>query len=147
MRALNTIVCTGLLGLSVTCGVASALAQTSAQARITSPSQVRVPLSDARNIGPNSVRFSAAQFTDNAPTVVIFGLTGRNWPRLNAAIQQAVFEGYKVEGIFIGPANEPASLEIYAKGHHVTRPINPNEITQSDLTKLIRDVVREYYRR
>lgn len=147
MRVLNTIVCTGLLGLSVTCGIAPALAQTSAQARITSPSQVSVPLSDARNIEPNSVRFSAAQFTNDSPTVVLFGMNRRSWPKIRAAIQQAVFEGYPVSGVFMGPTSEAPALEIYAKGHHVTNPINPDQISQADLTKLLRDVSREYYRR
>ena len=116
------------------------------QSHAASASDVDIPLSDARNIGPNSVRFSAAQFTDKAPTIVIFGMTKESWPRLRAAIQQAVFEGYAVNSIFIGPGGAPPTLEIYAKGHHVTNPIDPNTIAGPKLTQLIKDVVREYYR-
>jgi hypothetical protein len=113
-------------------------------AGVTSPSQIKFPVSDARNIGPNSVRFSAAQFTTTAPTVVMFGANKQSWAKVNAAVQQAIFDGYPVDGLFVGPTNEPASLEIYAKGHHVTNPINLNTISQADITKLIRDVWREY---
>lgn len=112
-----------------------------------SPADVRIPLSDAREIEPNSVRFSAAQFTKEAPTIVLFGGNKTNWPKIRAALRQAVFEGYAVKAIFLGPVDAPPSLEIYAKGHHVTNPIDPNEITQAELTKLVRDVVQEYYRR
>ena len=114
--------------------------------RPASASEVRVPLSDARTIGPNSVRFSAAQLTKSAPVIVIFGMTKESWPRLNAAIQQAVFDGYRVDTIFIGAQDAAPSLEIYADGHHVTNPINPNTISGPALTQLIKDVVRRYYR-
>jgi hypothetical protein len=115
-------------------------------ARPASPAEVRIPLSDARKIGANSVRFSAAQFTDDAPTVVLFGASTPVWHKVRSALRQAVFEGNPIAGIFMGPVNEAPSLEIYAKGHHVTRPIDPRAITESDLTALVRDVTREYYR-
>ncbi|QIG79944.1 hypothetical protein [Stakelama tenebrarum] len=111
-----------------------------------SAADIRVPVSEARDIEPNSVRFSAAQFTEDAPTVVLLGGNRTNWPKIRDALRQAVFEGYAVRAIFIGPVDAPPSLEIYAKGHHVTRPIDPNEISGPELTELVRDVVREYYR-
>lgn len=135
--------CTAL----VVAAVLAALPSTApAQTRAASAADINVPLSDARKAGPNSVRFSAAQFTKTAPVIVIFGVTKANWPKLRAAIQQAVFEGYAVEGIFVGPDDTVPALEIYAKGHHVTNPINPNTISGPELTRVIRDVVREYYR-
>lgn len=117
------------------------------QSRPSSPSEVNIPLSDARKIGPNSVRFSAAQFTDDSPVVVLFGATEQSWSMVRTAVQQSVFDGYPVRMVFIGPTSEPPSIEIYAKGHHVTNPINPNLISAAGLTKLLRDVSREYYRR
>lgn len=129
-------------------GALACAAPAYAQTRPASAADVLVPLSDARNIGPNSVRFSAAQFTKNAPVIVIFGVTKANWPKLNAAIQQAVFEGYPVDSIFIGPQDAPPALEIYAKGHHVTTEgISPDRITGPMLTTLIKDVHRRYYGR
>ncbi len=122
-----------------------AYAKQSAATRPASASEVRIPLSDARNIGENSVRFSAAQFTDEAPTVVLFGGNETNWPKIRTALRQAVFEGYPIKAIFLGPVDAQPSLEIYAKGHHVTNPINPDMITETELTKLVRDVIREYY--
>lgn len=119
---------------------------TLAQSRPASAADINVPLSDARKIEPDSVRFSATQFTRTAPTVVIFGVSKANWPLLRAAIQQAVFEGYPVDSIFIGPQNAAPSLEIYAKGVKVTNPINPNAISAPELTRLIGAIVREYYR-
>ena len=119
-------------------------AQTHAS-RPTSAQDVDIPLSDARKIGPNSVRFSAAQFTRKAPTVVLFGATTASWHKARAAIQQAVFEGYPVSIVFMGSTGETPSLEIYAKGLIVTKPINLDEISQSEITRLMRDVWKEYY--
>ncbi|MCF8467275.1 MAG: hypothetical protein K9G33_07715 [Sneathiella sp.] len=147
MRKLHTIVCAGIALVFMSVSHVAAQGQKTTEARPSSPSDVRIPLSDARDIEPNSVRFSAAQFTKEAPTVVLFGGNKTNWPKIRAALRQAVFEGYTVKAIFLGPANAPPSLEIYAKGHHVTNRINPNEITEGELTKLVRDVVREYYER
>ncbi|MEI9849878.1 MAG: hypothetical protein WDN24_02255 [Sphingomonas sp.] len=141
--------------MSASIGIARALALSaaamlasgaSAQTGPASASDVRIPLSDARNIGPNSVRFAAIQASRTAPAVVILGVTKANWPKLNAAMQKAVFDGYPIEAIFIGPQDATPALEIYVKGHHVTNPINPNEISSPELTKLIKDVTREYYR-
>ncbi|QDX25734.1 hypothetical protein FPZ54_06680 [Sphingomonas suaedae] len=116
------------------------------QNRPASVADVSIPLSDARNIEPNSVRFSAAQFTRSGPAVVLFGVTKANWPKLKAAIQQAVYDGYRVQAVFIGPANVQPAIEIYAKGQHVTvNGINPNTISGAELTRLIRDINREYY--
>jgi ABC-type sugar transport system substrate-binding protein len=117
-----------------------------AQTRPASAADIDIPLSDARDIEPNAVRFGAQQHSGAAPAIVIFGVTKANWPKLRAAIQQAVFEGYPVAGIFIGPAS-PSALEIYAKGQHVSVDgIDPNTITGPELTRLIRDVSRQYYR-
>ena len=111
----------------------------------TSASEVKIPLRDSRNIGPNSVRFSAGQFSKDAPTVVLFGMKPNRWPVVKGAIKQAVFEGYKVNGVFMGSTDAPASLEIYADGQHVSRAINPNTISAPILTQLIKDVVRKFY--
>lgn len=118
-----------------------------AQTRPASASDVTIPLSDARNIGPNSVRFAAAQHTKDAPTIVIFGVSKANWPKLNAAMQQAVFDGYPIKAIFIGPQNAPPALEIYAKGVNVVRYIDPNTISGPELTRLIRRVHQQHYGR
>lgn len=145
MRILHTIVCIGIY--LVFMPVSDALAQgDKVTVRAGSPAEARIPVSDARNIGANSVRFSAAQFTDEAPTVVLFGGDKGNWPKIRSALRLAVFEGYSIRAIFVGPADEPPALEVYAKGHHVTNPIDPNEISEAELAELIRDVVREYYR-
>ena len=138
------------IGLALGVALVAALvpAQGSAQTRpagVTSPSQINIPVSDARNIGPNSVRFSAAQFTTTAPTVVIFGSNKQSWAKVKNALQQSAFDGYPVDGIFIGPTTEAPSMEVYAKGHYVTNPINLDTISQSEITKLIRDVWKEYY--
>ena len=110
-----------------------------------SPSEVDFKLSDARNIGANSVRFSAAQFTRESLTVVLFGATENSLGKLRKAVQQAIYEGYPVRLVFIGPVDEPRALEVYAKGHHVTNPIDPETISTTELTELLRDVTREYY--
>lgn len=104
-------------------------------------------VSDARKIGSSSVRFSAAQMSRAAPVVVLFGATTPNWHKARAGLRQAVSQGYKISGVIMGPVNQPASMEIYAKGHHVTKPINLNEISQAEITRLVRDVSREYYAR
>lgn len=131
------------------CGIGdgrAALAQQVAVARPASPADVDFKLSDARNIGANSVRFSAAQFTRESLTVVLFGATDASWEKLKAAVQEAVYEGYPVRMVFIGPVDEPRSIEIYAKGDYVTNPIDPETITKPELVKLLKDVTREYYR-
>jgi hypothetical protein len=115
-----------------------------AQTRPSSPSQVDFPFSDARKIGPNSVRFSAAQLT-KAPAVVLFGATTETWHKARAAIQQAIFEGVSVSGVFMGPTTEAPSMEVYAQGHHVSNPIDLRQISQAEITRLLRDVWREYY--
>lgn len=107
--------------------------------------EVKVPISDVRHIGSATVRAAATQFTKDAPTIALFGMEAERWPVIRLAIQQAAYEGYKVDGIHIGSTDAPPSLEIYAKGLHVTRPINPNSISASVLTQLIRDVVKEFY--
>lgn len=104
-------------------------------------------VSDARKIGANSVRFSAAQMSRTAPVVVLFGATTPNWHKARAGLRQAVSQGYKISGVIMGPVNQPASMEIYAKGHHVTKPVDLNEISQAEITRLVRDVSREYYAR
>lgn len=127
-------------------GIAAlAVAPAVAHAQVTPVSQINIPMSDARAIGPNSVRFVAAQETGKAPSVALFGVKKECWPTIRTGLQQAVADGFPIRAVFMGPIDAPPSMEIYAKGHHVTNPINPNTITQSDLTKLIRDVYREYY--
>ncbi len=145
MRHLHTIVCTGIALFLAPVSVAAESSQ-SAAARPASVSEISIPLSDARNIGANSVRFSAAQFTREAPTVVLFGADTESWHRIRSGLRQAVAEGYPVAGIFIGPIDESPTMEVYAKGHHVTNPIDPRTISEAEVTKLIRDVVMEYYR-
>ena len=100
---------------------------------------------DMRNIGPNSVRFAAAQISGDSQAVVLLGGSKTIWPKISDGVQQAEAKGCPVVAILVGPADEAPALEIYAKAHHVTNPINPVTLTQSDLTKLICDVNREYY--
>lgn len=107
--------------------------------------QASIPVSDAREIGPNSVRFAAAQFSNDAPTIVLLGLRSDRWPVVRGAIQDAHDSGARVDGIHIGPTDAAPALEIYANGQLVTRPINPNTIEGAALTRLIRDIVREFY--
>lgn len=131
-----------LITALITAGVASsAEAQ---QSRPASPSDIRIPVSDARNIEPNSVRFAAIQAATDRPVIVLLGGNKQVWGKIVAATQQAAFEGCPVWGIFVGPASAPPALEIYAKSHHVTNPINPFTISQTELTRLIRDVCRKY---
>lgn len=130
-----------VVALAVAAPPSGAFTQTSPA----SAANINIPLSDARNIGPNSVRFSAAQTSRNAPTVVLFGATTPNWHKARAGLQQAAAQGYRVSGVIMGPTNQPPSLEIYAKGQHVTKPINLNEISQAEIARLLRDVWREYY--
>lgn len=138
---------TKVIGLSLLIALLSPVV-VSANERAASPqnvAEIKIPLSDGRNIGPNSVRFAAGQFSKDAPTIVLLGMTPERWPFVRKAIKQAVYDGYGVAGIHIGPTNVPASLEIYAKGQHVTRPINPNTVSAGVLTQLIRDVVIGFY--
>lgn len=114
-------------------------------AGVTSPSQIDIPFRDARDAGANSVRFSAAQFTGNAPTVALFGTTKATWGKVKSALQQSAFDGYPVAGVILGPSDAPPALEVYAKGIYVTNPINLETISQAQITKLIEDVWREYY--
>ncbi|MCJ2186237.1 hypothetical protein [Novosphingobium beihaiensis] len=107
--------------------------------------QASIPVSDARDIGPNSVRFAAAQFSNDAPTIVLLGLRSERWPVVRKAIQDAADNGARVDGIHIGPIDAEPALEIYAKGQLVTRPINPNTIGRIELTRLIQDIVGEFY--
>jgi hypothetical protein len=116
-------------------------------ARAQSISDIRVPLSDARNVGSESVRFSAAQLTKTAPVVALFGATTPDWHKARAAIQQAIFEGCPVSGVIMGPTDAPSSLEVYALGQLVSNPINLSQVSQSEITRLLRDVWHEYYRR
>ncbi|RJG54227.1 hypothetical protein D0Z70_13935 [Sphingobium terrigena] len=52
---------------------------TAQQTHPVAASNIEIPLSDARKIGANSVRFSAAQLSKEAPTIVIFGATTPSW--------------------------------------------------------------------
>lgn len=124
-------------------GMAAPASTDSAQAAAVA--DIRVPFRDARDVGPSSVRFSAAQLTRDAPTVVLFGATTPSWHKARAAIQQAIYEGHPVTGVFMGPTSEPPALEIYAHGQLVTRPIDLDKIQQWEITRLLRDVWREYY--
>ena len=134
-------------GLShrVICAAMLAATAMPATAQPASNSQVNISISDARKIGPKSVRFSAAQLSRHAPTVILFGATTPSWHKARAAMQEAVAQGYQINCVFMGPTSEPPSLEIYAKGHHVTNPIDLNEISGPEITRLVRDVWREYY--
>lgn len=98
-----------------------------------------------RNVGPNSVRFAAIQGTKYSPTVVLLGGNRDIWPKIRDGVRDAEAQGFPVRAILIGPADAPPALEIYANGHHVTKPIDPYRITQAELTTLLRDVSREYY--
>lgn len=142
MRVLNTIVCAGLLGISGICGAETLQAQ---QTRA-DPAKHFV-VKDSRNIGPNSVRFAAAQGTQERPNIVLLGGNEAVWPKIRGAVQQSERDGYPVRAILVGPPSAPPALEIYAHGHHVTNPINPYQITQSELVRLIRDIHREHYPR
>ncbi|MCP1469869.1 hypothetical protein J3E64_001551 [Sphingobium sp. OAS761] len=108
---------------------------------------VDVPLSDARNVGPNSVRFSAAQFTNTAPTIVLLGVQRESWPTIRGAIQNAVAGGYKVAGVFMGPTDAEPAFEIYAHGQLQTKPINPNTTRPELLTAIIKNVSTSEYPR
>lgn len=119
--------------------------QVAGQRAIPVAQQVSVPLVDRRDNGENSVRFQAAQFTRTAPTVVLLGIQRENWPRIRDAIQTAVAQGYKVEGIFMGPTDAQPALEIYAHGTLATNPINPNSIEGPRLTAIIQRISREQY--
>lgn len=108
---------------------------------------VDVPMSDARNVGPNSVRFSAAQFTNTAPTIVLLGVQRESWPTIRGAIQNAVAGGYKVAGVFMGPTDAEPAFEIYAHGQLQTKPINPNTTRPELLTEVIKAVSDHEYPR
>lgn len=125
--------------------IAAADAQQVSTRTVPVSQQVSVPLRDARDAGPNSVRFAAAQFTQTAPSIALLGVQRESWPRIRDAIQEAKANGYPVSLIVMGPTDASPALEIYAKGTLVTRPIDPNEITGPRLTTLIRDVHREMY--
>ena len=139
MRKLHTLVCIGIGLVFLGLGAVQAESATSAE------SSFRV--SDARNVGANSVRFSAAQVSGDAPVVVLFGATTPNWHKTRAALRQVVAEGYPIAGVIMGPTDQPSTLEVYAKGHHVTNPIDLNQISQAEITRLVRDVSREYFAR
>lgn len=115
------------------------------ETRAASVKDVRIPFRDARNNGPNSTRFAAGQFSQKAPTIVLFGMSRERWPLVRDAIKQAAFNGFPVNGVFMGSTDQPPSLEIFADGQHVTRSINPNTIEGPVLTRLIEDIVREFY--
>lgn len=102
---------------------------------------------DSRNIGPNSVRFAAAQGTQEMPNIVLLGGDANVWPRIRSAVQEAEIGGYPVRAILVGPPSASPALEIYAHGHHVTNPIDPYRITKAELVQLLRDIHREYYPR
>lgn len=137
-RLAYRVICTSALFAATTLPVPT-MAQDAAKGKIA------LPLSDAREIGPNSVRFSAAQLSRKGPVIVLFGATTPNWHKARAALQQAVAQGYRINGIIMGPTDEPPSMEIYAKGHHVTKAIDLNQISGPEITRLVRDVCREYY--
>ena len=129
--------------LAISAIISSTCAATYAQA--VHAQQASIPVSDARDVGPNSVRFAAAQFSNEAPTIVLLGLRSERWPVVRGAIQDAADKGARVDGIHVGPIDAEPALEIYAKGQLVTRPINPNTIGSIALTRLIQDIIREFY--
>lgn len=111
-----------------------------AQSQPASASRVTVPLSDARAIGPNSVRFAAAQGTERQPNIALFGVKKENWPTIRAGIEQSAANGFGPRMVFMGPMDAAPSMEIYAKGGLVDRtPVNPNTLTQARVAGLIRD--------
>ena len=111
------------------------------------PQATRSVVKNMRDIEPNSVRFAAIQGASERPIVVLLGGSKDIWPKIRDATRDAEAQGYPVRAIIIGPADADPSLEIYARNHHVTNPINPYTITRAELTELLRDVSREYYPR
>ena len=100
---------------------------------------------DMRNVGPSSVRFIAAQGTEDLPNLLLVGGSKEIWPKVREAVLESEAMGYPVRAILVGPQGESPALEIYAKGWKVTNPINPNEINQNILVQLIQNVHHEYY--
>jgi hypothetical protein len=118
------------------------------QAQPVAVSQINVPMSDARNIGERSVRVVAAQETDRAMNIALFGVERDAWPRLRGAIQQGVANGCPVRAVFMGPTDVQPDLVIYAKGTRVTAEgIDPNTISPDTLTRLMCRITNEEYRR
>ncbi|MDQ0465569.1 hypothetical protein QO010_003358 [Caulobacter ginsengisoli] len=129
----------------LTAAAALAVAPAAAHAQVTPISQIDFPMSDARSIGPNSVRFGAAQGTERQPNIALFGVTKERWPEIRTGIQQSIANGFPPRVVFMGPTDAPPSLEIYAKGILVTRPIDPNTMPAPRLTALIKNVYAEMY--
>lgn len=117
------------------------------QAQPVAVSQINVPMSDARNIDERVVRFGAAQETDKAINIALFGVEREAWPRLRGAIQQGVANGCPVRAVFMGPTNVNPDLVIYAKGVRMTNPSDPNTIDPRVLTNLMCEITREQFPR
>ncbi|HKX79699.1 MAG TPA: hypothetical protein VJM34_14365 [Novosphingobium sp.] len=127
--------------------LSAADAQSAHTQNVAAVSEVKIPFKDARSAGAGSVRFAAAQYTQAAPTIVLLGMSNEKWPAVRQAIRQAVADGYRVEGVFMGPTNAAPALEIYAKGTLVTNPIDPNTVAPERLTQVIREVSTRMYPR
>jgi hypothetical protein len=65
--------------------------------------------------------------------------------KIRDAAGEAQLLGCPVRAIVVGPADAPPSLEIYALGIKVTKPINPYEVKQATLRRLICDIHKEFY--
>ena len=126
---------------------AAPMAANAQQAQPIAVSQINVPMSDARNIDERMVRVGAAQETDRAINIALFGVEREAWPRLRGAIQQGVANGCPVRAVFMGPTNAEPALEIFAKGGLMTNPINPNTVDPRVLTNLMCDISQEQFPR
>jgi|GEM_PF-3527734 len=138
--------CGSAFALVVTCAFSS-VTSIPAHAQQARSSAVHLVVKDSRDIEPNSVRFAAAQGTEAYPNIALLGVNQSVWPKIRSAALQSEANGFPVRAIIVGPPSAMPALEVYAKGHHVTRPIDPNTITQAELVALIRDIHREYYSR
>jgi hypothetical protein len=100
---------------------------------------------DMRNKEPGAARFTAWNDTMNSQAIVLLGGNKAVWPKIRDAARQAQDMGCPVRAIVVGPADAPPSLEIYALNIHVTKPINPYDIDQGTLKRLICGIHKEYY--
>ena len=127
------------------CALLAASTPAIAQQQVNEVRVANFVVKDMRNVGPSSVRFIAAQGTEDLPNLLLVGGSKEIWPKVREAVLESEAMGYPVRAILVGPQGESPALEIYAKGWKVTNPINPNEINQNILVQLIQNVHHEYY--
>ena len=103
---------------------------------------VRVPMSDARHIELDGVKFSATHASDDALVLVVYGKNQDLFNRTHEAAKLVIAEGYPLRGIIVGPTDQPEQVDVYTDGQ-LYDSISKERDSSEMLLFYDRDVIRQ----